>query len=194
MKQLCTHIVLKNIIRSLVTCVLLYGSLATAGELSGKPTTLDLKFDEPMLALNDVAAASVFAASESPVDFGVDSKQKFEEPLFTGNKFHKYFGIGALAAVGLAIIAPKEEDGLHEYAAKTAAVLGGAAATSGLIYHWDDFHFEDGMGDPDNLHFLLGTLGTIGMFYAAAKGPEAPHAGVGALAGISMGIAVKITW
>lgn len=190
MKKLCIHLI-RGIVASTIACSLLYGSYAAADETGGE--ALDLRFDRQLLALNETAEPASFSASESPVDFGV-SNEHFEEPLFNGNKFHKYFGIGALAMVGVAILAPKEEDGLHEYAAKGAALLGGAAATSGLIYHWDDFHFEDGLADPDNLHFLLGTLGTIGMFYAAAKGPEAPHAGVGALAGISMGVAVKITW
>ena len=187
MKQLC----IKSF-RALLACVLCYGNYVMADD--GAYNSLDLQFDKNLYAMGDEVEPASFSASESPVDFGASEKHSFEEPLFNGNKMHKYFGIGALAMVGLAIIAPKEEDGLHEYAAKSAALLGGAAATSGLIYHWDDFHFEDGMSDPDNLHFLLGTLGTIGMFYAAAKGPEVPHAAVGALAGISMGIAVKLTW
>lgn len=118
----------------------------------------------------------------------------FSEPWLTGSKAHQYFGLGALALVALAAVSPKEEDGAHEYFAVGATALAAAAATTGLIYHWEDFDFSDGITDPDNLHMLLGALGTLAMVAAVSQAPESGHAGLGIFGGVTMGIAVKITW
>lgn len=123
-----------------------------------------------------------------------DSTTAFEAPLFSGNKVHQYFGIGALGLLALAIISPKEENGPHEYFATGSAVLGAAAATSGLIYHWDDFNFDDGFSDPDNLHMMLGSAGTLLMLAAISQAPEGGHPALGIAGGVAMGIAVKMTW
>lgn len=118
----------------------------------------------------------------------------FEEPWWSGNKFHQYMGLGALALVGLAAISPKEEGGPHEYFATASAVMGAAAVTSGLVFHWEDFDFSNGWSDPDNLHMLIAGLGALGMMYAVSQAPDSPHAGVGAIGGIAMGVAIKMEW
>lgn len=118
----------------------------------------------------------------------------FEAPLFTENKLHQYLGLTALGFVTVAILAPKEEGGLHENAAKASAFFGAATVTSGLISHWEEIDSRNGWTDPDNLHALLAGIGAAGMAVAAAKGPEGGHAGIGALGAMMMLYAVKITW
>lgn len=144
------------------------------------------------LASNDTnmpAESAAFANNGKP-----DQGTAFETPLFSGNKVHQYLGLGALGLLALAIVSPKEEDGPHEYFATGSAVLGAAAATSGLIYHWDDFDFDDGLSDPDNLHMMLGSAGTLLMLAAISQAPEGGHAGLGIVGGVAMGVAVKMTW
>ena len=118
----------------------------------------------------------------------------FKIPVFTGNKMHQYLGLGALALVALAAISPKEEDGAHEYLATGSAVLASAAVTTGFIYHWDDVDINDGLGDPDNMHRMLAGLGTLAMIAAVSQAPGGGHAGLGAVGGMAMGAAIKITW
>jgi multidrug efflux pump subunit AcrB len=36
-----------------------------------------------------------------------------------------------------------------------------ATVMTGLLYHWDDFHLEDGLTDPDNLHVMLAGVITL---------------------------------
>jgi len=146
----------------------------------------------PLLyALNDNDKAT--SDSDKATSFSKDNKD-FKEPWLTGSKVHEYLGLGALALVGLTALAPKEEGGAHEHFAKAATVLASAAVTTGLIYHWDDFHLKDGFKDPDNQHVMLGALGALAMLYAVSKAPDSGHAGAGLLGGAAMGVAIKITW
>ena len=126
--------------------------------------------------------------------------EKFEPPLFSGSNAHKYLGLGTLGLVVATAIAPKPsgtqaeiDSSVHAKLGEATAVLAAATVTTGLIYHWDDFHFEDGFSDPDNLHALLGTVGALAMMYAVSQAP-APHAGAGMAGGVAMGFAIKLTW
>ena len=122
------------------------------------------------------------------------SPEPFEEPLFSENKIHQYLGLGTLGMVVLSAISPKEEDGIHEYAAVLAAAGGAATVTSGLISHWDDFDLSKGITEPDNMHFLLGTLGAAAMLAAIAQAPDSGHNNFGIAGGVAMGVAIKLTW
>ena len=123
-----------------------------------------------------------------------EPKPVYEERIFTANKVHKYLGIGSIAAATGALISPKEEDGAHEALARTAAGLGVAAVVTGLIFHWDDFDLSDGMGDPDNLHVMLTTAGTLGYLAAVSEAPESGHAGFGGGGYVAMAIGIKMNW
>ena len=160
---------------------------------------LDLSLPAPALFQPAAGRPLLFAMNEdaaSVTQSGAFTKDNegFEEPWLTGSKVHEYLGLGALALVGLTVISPKEEGGAHEHFAKAATVLAAAAATTGLIYHWDDFDFSDGFTDPDNMHMMLGALGTLAMVYAVSKAPDSGHAGAGILGGVAMGVAIKMTW
>ena len=132
-------------------------------------------------------------ATKKP-NFVLQENNAFEESWFTGNKTHKYLALASLACLGVTIIAPKKEGGIHEHFAVASAALAGAAVGTGFVYHWDDFDFDEGLKDPDNLHVLLAGLGTLGIMYAASIGPDSPHQGVGMLGGMAMGVGVKLTW
>lgn len=123
-----------------------------------------------------------------------EPRAEYEKRLFTANNIHKYLGVGSIAAAGATLLAPKEEDGAHEALARTAAGLGVAAVITGLIFHWDDFDLSDGMGDPDNLHVMLTTAGTLGYLMAVSEAPDSGHAGFGAGGAIAMAVGIKMNW
>ncbi len=122
-----------------------------------------------------------------------DDKPLFEERWFTANKLHKYLGIGSIGAAALTLLAPKQENGAHELLGRTAAALGVGAVATGLTFHWEDLDLSEGFRNPDNIHMLLTTLGTLGFLYAVSKAPD-PHGGVGAASAIGMLVGIKMTW
>ena len=141
-----------------------------------------------LLAAADEESAKMMTSVEET------SVKEYEDRMFTGNKVHKYLGIGSIGAALLTLVAPKEEDGAHEYLAITSAVLGLGAVGTGLAYHNEDISMAGGFKDPDNLHALWAGLGAVGIAVAAAQGPDVPHATFGALGTIAMMIGVKYTW
>lgn len=143
------------------------------------------------------------AAKDNPAQMEVNKdllkgEEAYEDRWFTANKIHQYLGIGSLAMAVLAAIVPKPpkdnlDDGMHRDLANASAALGGAALTTGLIFHYDDI-FDNGFTDPDNLHALYTTLGVLGYALAIDEAPEAQHAGYGALGALFMTIGIKMTW
>ncbi len=123
------------------------------------------------------------------------SVQQYQDRLFTRNKMHQYLGLGAIAAGLLSAIAPKENDGLHEDAARLSSLLAAGSVTTGFIYHWDDIGGEGGLlTDPDNIHTLLAGLGALGIVISTATAPGSGHATTGMLGLTAMLIGVKYTW
>ncbi len=135
----------------------------------------------------------------------------FTQPFITENNIHMYLGLASLAMGGIAAISAPEDfdpdllNTVHFKAAKASWQLGAAAVATGFYAHWDDFHIEDGLLDPDNLHILLGLAGTIG-YYLAVKGavdeyndpqigyPSENHSTPGIFGGAAMTIAIGLTW
>lgn len=144
--------------------------------------------DTLTLAMNESGAPESKAKSAKALHVN------FKEPSFSPEKIHQYMGLTTLGLVALTAVLPKEEDGPHEMAGTAAAVMAGATVTNGLIFHWDDFHFEDGFTDPDNMHMMLGTLGAVLMLVAVSQAPEGGHAGLGIGGGVAMATAIKINW
>lgn len=129
---------------------------------------------------------------------GIKDKPVFEEDWLTANKIHKYLGIGSITLAVLAALVPKPpkdntDQGNHKDLAEGAALLGGAAVATGLMFHYDDI-FNYGASDPDNLHATYATLGAIGFALAVSDAPEAQHVGYGALGAVLMTIGIKYTW
>jgi hypothetical protein len=121
----------------------------------------------------------------------------------SGRKVHKYLGLGTLALFGLtALTAPdggrnntsRQNTGTHHQLGIATAAMAASTVASGLLVHWDDFHFEDGYADPDNLHVMLAGAGTLAMLYAVSVAPAHSHSGAGIAGGAAMVVAVKLTW
>ncbi len=72
--------------------------------------------------------------------------------------------------------------------------MAAATVATGLLFHWDDFHFEDGFTDPDNLHVMLAGAGAVAMLYAVSVAPAHNHSSAGIAGGAAMVVAVKLTW
>jgi hypothetical protein len=138
-------------------------------------------------------------------------KSEYEPSWLTGGKAHQYLGLGTIVLAGLTAATapegceencsantPRETNGTHAKLAKATVALAAATITSGVLAHWDDFHLEDGITDPDNLHVLLGVTGAALMAYAVNKSmnssTEVSHAGIAEMGALGMVAAIKITW
>lgn len=188
--------------------VLSYTHVACAAAVDKEPAAngsylLNLDLPESARAAaedrDDTVTPLLIAATDSGSSSGMVTMEekpegKYEDRIFTGNKIHKYLGIGSIGAALLTLIAPKEEDGAHEYLAKTSAVLGVGAVATGLSFHYEDVSMEGGFRDPDNLHALWAGLGAVGIAMAASTGPDTPHATYGSLGAIGMMIGIRYTW
>jgi hypothetical protein len=136
---------------------------------------------------------------------------EFKPPLISGRKVHQYLGLSTVAFAGLTMLAaPEDEEGssqtqprqtsgtTHTRLARATAALAVATVMTGLIYHWGDFHLEDGFSDPDNQHALLAGTGALLLLYAVNKSAHSSeptsHAGIAELGAVSMLAAIKLTW
>jgi hypothetical protein len=158
--------------------------------------------------------AFLLAANEGDVFKGQAAAApvaEFKPPLISGRKVHQYLGLSTVAFAGLTMLAapedeeegsqtqPRQTSGTtHTRLARTTAVLAVATVMTGLIYHWDDFHLEDGFSDPDNQHALLAGTGALLLLYAVNKSAHSSvptsHAGIAELGAVSMLAAIKLTW
>jgi hypothetical protein len=163
------------------------------------------------LAANDGTSASVKRSDSAAPEVG---KTDFEPAMFSGSNAHKYLGLGTMVFAGLTALnhpeenecetapcpppQPRETDGTHARLARATVALAAATVVTGLVAHWDDFHLEDGITDPDNLHALLGTAGMLTMAYAVSKAADPydsnGHAGKAIAGAALMAVAIKITW
>lgn len=141
-------------------------------------------------------------------------KSEVEPEIFSGSNAHKYLGLATIVGVALTVAnkppenecesascpppEPRDTRNAHASYARATVALAAAAVTTGLIAHWDDFHIEDGITDPDNLHALLGAAGMLTMAYAVSKASDPNssngHAGKGIAGAVMMAAAIKITW
>lgn len=163
-----------------------------------------------MLAANDT---EVLINKKNNVTPAKASNQEFEPSLWSGSNAHMYLGLATIVAAGLtavtapdegcenncpAVLPPRDVNGAHAQLAKATVGLAAATIATGLLVHWDDFHLEDGLSDPDNLHVLLGVTGAALMAYAVNKsaGSTVPvsHAGLAELGALGMVVAIKLTW
>lgn len=134
------------------------------------------------------------AAEEKSESKTQDDVSEYKDRWFTANKTHKWLGIGSLALAVASVIAPKEEDGAHHELAQGAAVLGGLAAATGLVFHYDDLSGKKFFSNPDNWHAILTTLGAVGYAIAVDQGGETGHAEAGVAGMVFMIGGIKMTW
>jgi hypothetical protein len=184
--------------RVMILAVLLGGTVGVrAEEITGsidygtiRPYVYDLQLADNTLPENPAPVTPAPADTKA----APAPDEVFHESLFTRNKLHKYLGLGSLGLATLALLAPKQQHAPHEYFAKGAAALGGAAVASGLVIHWDDINPSYGLHDPDNVHALLATAGAAGFLVAVHKAPQEGHAAAGAMGYAAMLIGIHFVW
>ncbi len=171
---------------------------------------LDLNVENIELSTSDVLLAANGKASTSYKSKAANIPDAaFKEPFITENNIHEYLGLASLAMGGIAAVSAPETydpyllDSVHYKAAKLSWQLGAAAVATGLYSHWDDFYIEDGLLDRDNLHAILGFMGTLGYYLAVSSAvdeynkqgyPTSEHASKGIFGGASMLLAIGFTW
>lgn len=187
-------------------CLAAFATTAAAQDLP-RPGSDYIKDDAAFrIAANETAPAGETTPTAS------SQQAEFEPPLFSGSKVHQYLGIATIAAAAGTFLthfhpcegpncgpqAPRRTHGLHANLGRATAALALSTVATGLVSHWDDFHVEDGIRDPDNLHVLLGATGAVLMTYAIAKSARSTvptsHAPVAELGALSMITAIKLTW
>lgn len=136
---------------------------------------------------------------------------EFKPPLISGRKVHQYLGLGTVVLAGLTMMAaPETEEGAssaqprqtsgttHTRLARATAAMAVATVMTGLIFHWDDIHWEDPFTDPDKMHARLAAAGALMMLYAVNKSAKSSvptsHAGIAELGAATMLVAIKLTW
>lgn len=164
-------------------------------------------------------AAALWFAVAAPAAHAADAEapsalpaEAFKPTGITGSDVHKYLGLGTVVLLGLtAVTSPHEKEDcnancgtrqtsgtVHTRLARTTAVMAGATVGTGLVVHWDDFHWRDGLSDPDNQHVILGLVGSGLLMYAVNRSMHSSvptqHAGFAELGGAAMAVAIKLTW
>ena len=152
----------------------------------------------PLTGLQLASAADGMAGSSA--ERSENAGQSYKSRWLTANKLHKYLGLGSIGAAGLTVLTAGDDEGgngdsgIHHRLAYTALGLGAAAVLTGLIFHWDDINLTNGFSDPDNLHMLLTTLGTLGYARAVDLAPGDGHSGYGSSGALSMLLGIKMVW
>lgn len=190
--------------------------------LSGTALAQDAAFDVPLASSSYVKDHESFLLAANESDTVVRKsgsaapeirKSEFEPPLLSGSNAHKYLGLGTIVFAALTGVTapdehecdtagcvqqPRETDGTHAKLARATVAMAAATVVTGLVSHWDDFHLEDGLTDPDNLHALLGTAGMLTMAYAVSRAADPydsnDHAGTAITGAVLMAVAIKVTW
>ncbi len=109
-------------------------------------------------------------------------------------KLHKYFGIATIALAGVAAVSSSNKS-LHygsAYAATGTALL---TCWTGHVEYPERFDIEEGLFARDNLHILLGAIGTVAIATAVAtadSGKESSHEGLGVAGGSLMVASVVV--
>lgn len=197
------------------TIILLLGACcaltARAQGVAGDIPTLAQDYVQRAQPLLLAEAESAGTAAATPAAAVSTPQTPYEPPLLTGSNTHLALGLTTIAlAAATAATAPgenegalpanyvRETNGTHAKLAKATVAMAAATITSGLLVHWDDFHLEDGLTDPDNLHVLLGVSGAALMAYAVNKSANSSvpvsHAGMAELGALGMVAAIKLTW
>ncbi len=189
--------------------------------IAGVAKAQDIDLNLPAQTYVQNAGSFMLAANEADVLVKKEAttvasapKEPYEPPLLSGSNVHMALGLATIVAAGLTGMTAPEEgcesncgptpvardvNGTHAKLAYATVALAAATIASGVITHWDDFHLEDGITDPDNLHVLLGITGAAMMAVATAnsakvKTGEASHAGLAMAGAAGMVVAIKLTW
>jgi hypothetical protein len=164
-----------------------------------------------VLAANETGLVQGQAGATSSMAEAATPAAGFKPSLMSGRKAHQYLGLGTVMLAGLTMMAapdqgsdsaspqPRQTSGtMHTRLARTTAVMAAATVMTGLVFHWDDIHWEDPFTDPDKMHARLGAAGALMMIYAVNKSAHSSvptsHAGIAEAGALAMVIAIKLTW
>lgn len=109
-------------------------------------------------------------------------------------KLHRYFGFATIALAGVAAVTSSNKS-VHygaAYATTGAALL---TCWTGYEEYSERFDLEEGLLAQDNLHILLGVIGTVAIVTSVAtadSGDDSSHAGIGVAGGSMMLISVAL--
>ncbi len=189
--------------------------------IAGVAQAQDIDLNLPAQTYVQNAGSFMLAANEADVlvkkevtTVAAAPKEPYEPPLLSGSNVHMALGLATIVAAGLTGMTAPEEgcesncgptpvardvNGTHAKLAYATVALAAATIASGVVTHWDDFHLEDGITDPDNLHVLLGVTGAALMAVATANSAKvktgtASHAGMAMAGAAGMVVAIKLTW
>ena len=107
---------------------------------------------------------------------------------------HKYLGFSTLLLAGIAAVSSSNRS-VHYGSAYAATGTALATCWTGYIEYSDRFDLDEGVLSEDNLHIILGVLGTIGFATAVAiadSGEGSSHSGIGGASAASMLISVIV--
>ncbi len=200
---------------------LMGGAALCLAAFSGTAWAQDQAVELPMLSSEYVKDYESFKLAANDADVLVKKPEsaapvakeaEFEPPMFSGTKVHQYLGLATVGAAAATFAThfhpcegpncgpqpPRKTHGTHANLGRATAILAAATVVSGLLSHWDDFHAEDGISDPDNMHVALGVTGAALMAYAINKSVRSTvptsHAAMAELGALSMVVAIKLTW
>lgn len=168
-----------------------------------------------LLAANEADAVQGQADATSAITAPVTPASEFKPPLMSGRKAHQYLGLSTVVLAGLTMMAapgedcencppasqppPRQTSGTtHTRLARATAAMAVATVATGLVFHWNDIHWEDAFTDPDKMHARLAATGALLMLYAVNKSAKSTvptsHAGIAELGAAAMVVAIKLTW
>ena len=107
---------------------------------------------------------------------------------------HRYLGYGTVVLAGIAAVSSSNRS-VHYGAAYAAAGTALGASITGYAAYGRYLNMRRGLFSDNNLHVMLGVLGTAGIATAvllADSDGGSNHAGIGSAAAISMAVSVAI--
>lgn len=176
---------------SVVTMLLITISVINAASFEFVSTNELIKSNSVLLnpVFPDLTLPDFKLSADSPKP-GIDFSQNESSPSLLSDyeKLHKYFGYATLALAGVAAVTSSNKS-LHygsAYAATGTALL---TCMTGYYEYSERFDLDEDLLSQDNLHILMGVIGTVAIATAVAtadSGDESSHAGLGVAGGSMM--------
>jgi len=142
---------------------------------------------------NDLYASNLFH-QKNIVSNLAQTNANTSDAGFNYGRLHKYLGYSTLVLAGIAAVSSSRRSVHYGFAyAATGTAL--ASCLTGYSEYGDRFNLDDGLFSEDNLHIMLGVIGTLGFATAVAiadSGKETSHSGIGRTSAASMVISVIV--
>lgn len=109
-------------------------------------------------------------------------------------RLHKYSGYGTLLLAGMAAVSSSNRS-MHYGCAYSAAGAALVTCLTGYLEYRNIFNMGRGLFADENIHIILGVVGTIGLAASVAmadSGEETSHSSIGGAGAASMLISVVV--